>query len=1034
MAGETLLRLEATVREAWKRRGWHLDTVADLARVLRPAGTVNRKKTQEGAGAGDDDRPDLGRAAGLRRSPLRPGRRRGLPGPRLPHHRRPPGGAARGDGPTRGRRLRSSPPTWRPSRPSAPSWRQARAHPERETEPYWLRRLSIIGRCAGGQDLAHDRSRGHPGYSPGETEQKLARALAHGPATCAYIEERLGFAGCASCVFRGTIKTPLQLGRDAAGNRPLPPEPPPPHEEGVFDDFEDVDVDVAAATARAVGLPGHAAGVEQHGVEGAAARAAAAAGGRGRGRGREAPPDDGAPPRGSPRPRLPVPGWLAGHADRQDDPFDEDAGAEDARAANIADMSRSARERLADRLAAVPPLPPEAALAPAQAQAGRATYRLWLGPCVDAVQQQSPRTPRRFAEAVAVAVACIVVARRVCLPMTAVRRLYTTVMLILAGRSTLFAKSEALDVIRALLRRAQLSDLLLPSTWTPAALTAELAVQVPQTVREGAKKRRDAWLLRHRHGAQRSLVRDELGYFFEESAKESHLGSLPLLLKLDASPDVLDNEITISRGEVTATDVAVSLIGAATPASLRQAARGSQSWETGLFARLLLLDPGAPPVWATWEEEPPALSPEVVAGLVHLDAVLPEVWCEFLTEEVRTRGRGEDDTRPVITGAEQKGYAAVEATLGAPARKAWERYGKALFDLEQTPGFLRRLDPVYGRLPTVALRLALLFATLEAAAAIPRAVQEGERPEALAAVRLGIGHWAAAQTITEDWRASIHHTLAELVKDDDEEETRRATTAARAALETPTARLRQLLEGLKVEADCARQGGGAPSGVTRTQASRLFGGRLQADALSAVITQAEETGLLVRTVTAREGQRGPRLTVLTLTEAGLEWLAAPADTPPPEPLRKVRTNSPDLEEIDGDPIISQPENGKFQGSGIISHFSQPIPGGANGGGNGVNQGARQGPEVGDLGFPTDGSGAVQTKDPVAVTEVVYSDVAGAEGWFYFTNSPETRTAFPVAHWLPQAQAEAQGLWVPSAGPEPAGGQQDEEEEGEEWVF
>ena len=94
VAGETLLRLEGTVREHWQGRGWRLE----LGRRPRPGAAPGRdgqpQEDAAGAGAGDHDRPDGGR---LR--PRRPGRR--LPGPGLPHHRR---SRPRGDGPARRRR------------------------------------------------------------------------------------------------------------------------------------------------------------------------------------------------------------------------------------------------------------------------------------------------------------------------------------------------------------------------------------------------------------------------------------------------------------------------------------------------------------------------------------------------------------------------------------------------------------------------------------------------------------------------------------------------------------------------------------------------------------------------------------------------------------------------------------------------------------------------------------------------------------------------------------------------------------------
>ena len=106
---------------------------------------------------------------------------------------------------------------------------QAKAHPERLTEPRsGIAKLAIIGRCAAGDDLAHERSRGHPGYTPRETIAKLEHALRAGPPSCTYIEQKLGFGGCAPCPYRGKMKSPILLGRTQAQNRPLPAEEAPP--------------------------------------------------------------------------------------------------------------------------------------------------------------------------------------------------------------------------------------------------------------------------------------------------------------------------------------------------------------------------------------------------------------------------------------------------------------------------------------------------------------------------------------------------------------------------------------------------------------------------------------------------------------------------------------------------------------------------------------------------------------------------------------------------------------------------------------
>ncbi len=81
-------------------------------------------------------------------------------------------------------------------------------------EPEWYTVLSIQGRCAGGEQAAHEWSKAHPGYVAEETGEKLRRAVSSaGPRTCRNIEEMLGSAFCKECVHRGQIKSPIVLGR-----------------------------------------------------------------------------------------------------------------------------------------------------------------------------------------------------------------------------------------------------------------------------------------------------------------------------------------------------------------------------------------------------------------------------------------------------------------------------------------------------------------------------------------------------------------------------------------------------------------------------------------------------------------------------------------------------------------------------------------------------------------------------------------------------------------------------------------------------
>jgi len=84
-------------------------------------------------------------------------------------------------------------------------------NPAGQTEPDWYAALSVIGLCEDGETLAHECSRGYPGYDHGETAAKLEQALkASGPRTCASIAS----AHCKNCIFAHHSQgwSPLALG------------------------------------------------------------------------------------------------------------------------------------------------------------------------------------------------------------------------------------------------------------------------------------------------------------------------------------------------------------------------------------------------------------------------------------------------------------------------------------------------------------------------------------------------------------------------------------------------------------------------------------------------------------------------------------------------------------------------------------------------------------------------------------------------------------------------------------------------------
>lgn len=92
-------------------------------------------------------------------------------------------------------------------------------------EPNWFAGVSITARCRNGREIFMRYSAQHPNFKGRDAEKKFDRAIEEGgPRTCKSIENELGHNGCKTCVHRGQITSPIQLGLgyDAGFLGPVP--------------------------------------------------------------------------------------------------------------------------------------------------------------------------------------------------------------------------------------------------------------------------------------------------------------------------------------------------------------------------------------------------------------------------------------------------------------------------------------------------------------------------------------------------------------------------------------------------------------------------------------------------------------------------------------------------------------------------------------------------------------------------------------------------------------------------------------------
>jgi P4 family phage/plasmid primase-like protien len=189
-----LRRFQRTIQARAADRGWKVDTTSDLARILRPPGTLNYK-------SGTSKPVTILHEEALRYNP-----------------------SDLADAPWLATIEDTYTPTARngrfPPTPLAPivdgcAWlRHCREDAATLDEPQWYTMLGIVGRTTEGEQCAHAWSTPYPRYSKEETTQKLLHALAAaGPSTCTSIRyDRAGESYCRECPQWGTIKSPIVLG------------------------------------------------------------------------------------------------------------------------------------------------------------------------------------------------------------------------------------------------------------------------------------------------------------------------------------------------------------------------------------------------------------------------------------------------------------------------------------------------------------------------------------------------------------------------------------------------------------------------------------------------------------------------------------------------------------------------------------------------------------------------------------------------------------------------------------------------------
>lgn len=387
----------------------------------------------------------------------------------------------------------------------------------------------------------------------------------------------------------------------------------------------------------------------------------------------------------------------------------------------------------------IPPLPEGALLDPFIG----AEACPWLDRYLEFSREWSPRSFDGFHEAVGLWLLSTIAARRVRVHFGKPR--FTNLYIMLAGRTTVHAKSSATEIGRQLLRQCGLESLLASDQATPQAFIRSLArTELPANYDDLDEEMRSWAEMRVAFSAQRGWYFEEFGSGIEAMMRKSGIMAdfRGVLRAFDDCPPTFSRE-TISRGIETVKEPYLALIGNLTPADLRPVAQaGSQLWGDGFLARFAFVTPPEDEVkQGRFPKGQRVIPAELMTPLVewHRQLGVPVVTVYDVT-----------DSEGEPTG-EKRAYASplpVETlAMSDPVRDAYYTYDHGLIEVMEGYGHTD-LDGNYGRLGEKALRVAALFASLQGSETVE------------------LSHFAKAQHVVERWRLYTERIYEQVTRRD----------------------------------------------------------------------------------------------------------------------------------------------------------------------------------------------------------------------------------------------------------------------------
>jgi hypothetical protein len=362
----------------------------------------------------------------------------------------------------------------------------------------------------------------------------------------------------------------------------------------------------------------------------------------------------------------------------------------------------------------------------------------WLDEYIKHSKRCSPEGYKDFHTFCGVMVLSTIAARRVCIPM-GVETLYTNLYCMICSPSTKFAKSTTANVWKRIIEELGLSNLYQQKHISAQKLTSEMSGSVSKGYEGMTLDQKTAEQQRITWAGQKCLYYDEYGKVLKSIFQEKSVMQEMQRFLLEAYD--CTNELgksTFSRGDEIPDNPYLSVLGLGVTETLQNTLRkGAEGWLDGLMARTVIICSEGACVRKTAafvrEKVPDTLTGPLEKW--HTALGLPKVEIEAVEENAYTaKFTSELKEHECIMPEDKEAF------------KAYDRYREALNDISNKDSFPRDLIASYGRLDKVAVKMAMLFASLDACVT-------GKRIDD---VEITLKHWAKAQELAEVLRKSLH--------------------------------------------------------------------------------------------------------------------------------------------------------------------------------------------------------------------------------------------------------------------------------------